>query len=128
LDRLAKKYRDKIQFVFVYCQEFHPSRGEYPIPPAMGSGVIPDLGQIANRAEREERARDFRRLMKGSFRRILVDEDDVGLFSLVQNTYKARVGAHIILVDTNGRIVRNEMGVRATELEMWLQDFWAKSY
>lgn len=69
--------------------------------------VIPALAPTLDRAERELRAREFRRLMKGGVRRILIDEDGDGEdgFSRVQCLYHAkRSGGRILLIDRGRRV------------------------
>jgi hypothetical protein len=122
MEALAKKFQGQVRFVFVYCQEHHPDR-EFTPHPSMYAKIIPALKQTANRAEREERAREFRRQMKGSVRRILIDEDDDSGYSKVQVAYNAQLGARVIVVDTRGQIVRRDGSV--PDLEKHLHELLA---
>jgi hypothetical protein len=110
MEALAEKFQGQVRFVFVYCQEHHPNQ-EFTPNPLMYAKIIPALKQTANRAEREEHAREFRRQMKGSVRRILIDEDDDSGYSEVQVAYSAQLVARVVVVDTRGQIVRRDGSV-----------------
>lgn len=95
-----------MQFVFVYTQENHPDQAMH-VPPGSPVDATPVLSLTTNRAEREQRARKFRRTMKGGARRILVDEDgdEEGMFTKAQCLYHMKsLGGRIFVIDHNRRI------------------------
>lgn len=102
---MAKKLQSKVQFVFVYAQEIHPNQERNALP---GSpvDVIPALSPTINRAEREQRAFEFRRSMKGGVRRLLVDEGGIGGgVTKIQRLYHAEnLGSCFFVIDRNRRI------------------------
>jgi hypothetical protein len=123
MEALAKKYRGRARFVFVYTQEHHANRAFLP-PPQMGLQPIPTLDRTADRFERTQRARDFRTLMHGRVRPILVDEDDEEGFTRVQNAYDARYAARLVVVDQHGMIALDKiegMGAESAVVEECLR-------
>lgn len=105
MEALAKKLQGKVQFAFVYTQEIHPNQERMALP---GSPVevIPALSLTINRAQREQRALEFLRLMNGCARRCLVDEDgDGGGVTKVQLLYHLEtLGGCLYVIDRDRRI------------------------
>jgi hypothetical protein len=106
LEALAKKLQGKVQFAFVYTQEIHPNQ---PMDALPGSPVelLPALSSTRNRAEREQRASEFCRSMKGGIRRILVDEDGDGKggHTRVQCLYHMKsIGGRNFEIDRDRRV------------------------
>jgi hypothetical protein len=119
MEAMAKKYRGKAEFVFVYCRETHPLE-EGGIGSRYfnrDSADIPLLPQTHSRAERVKQAEFFRRKTKTQ-RRILVDED--GQHSVLPSFgLNARAPATLV-VERGGRI-----GFRGTSpalLEQFLRE------
>src|SRR5438093_339915 len=96
MEEVAKKYRDKAEFVFVYCREAHPE-GEA----AGGTRTKKNqpIAQATTPAERNETARQFCDDMRMT-RRILLDAFDdesiQGPYGGLQN--------HTVVVDVEGKI------------------------
>ena len=120
-DALAEKYRGRVEFLFVYCQEVHPE-GERDMsvrPQVPAFQGLPPLTRTRGWEERAERARLFRD-WTGTTRRILVDEDGP---ESVSDRYGG-FGARLIVVDTRGRVAWRSGGLPA-ELDRVLADLLA---
>jgi len=107
MEALAKKLQGKVQFVFIYGQEHHPNQELDGLPGSRIKVNIPALPPTRNRAEREQRAREFRRRMKGEVRRFLIDEDEDGGsgFGKVQHLYKAQLAARIVAINHDRHLI-----------------------
>jgi hypothetical protein len=108
-EAVARKYRDRAEFVFVYCQEAHPDA------PALSTAAGPLAGPTRTWAERAARARTFHDVHQ-SVRRALVDEDGEGS---VAQRYGGRLN-HLVVIGTDGRIVFKQEFANAGPLDTFL--------
>jgi hypothetical protein len=96
LDALAREYRGTAAFLFIYCNEEHPGRGETR---TTSYGKFQALPQVRDRDDRRERARLFQSTVQTS-RRVLVDEDGADSVAALYGI----AGHGIVVVDAQGRI------------------------
>jgi hypothetical protein len=122
MSALAKQLQGQVQFVFVYCQEFHPHQ-EASGPAARDESL---LKQSESHADREKRARQFQRLAESDARRILVDEDGTDGFTRVQSAYHAYFHARTFIVDRGERIVWIKNMAEAADVEKALAELFPK--
>ncbi|HLW67421.1 MAG TPA: deiodinase-like protein [Gemmataceae bacterium] len=114
LDRreaLAKKYRGRVEFAFIYCREAHP---DHPFG-SMAFKSGPNPSQTTNWPDRAKRAQEFQKQFKIE-RRLLVDE--IGE-PTVQHEFGNR-DSEIVVVDRAGDIVLKQQYADTKELEDYL--------
>jgi hypothetical protein len=116
METVAKKYKGKAEFVFVYCREAHPDR---PVKsPASKYGKR--INQARTAAERMETAQLFCQDMKMT-RRILVDE--FGDKS-VQRLYGGMPNPTMV-VDVDGKLALKMPWTNGKALDDFLKKFLA---
>jgi thiol-disulfide isomerase/thioredoxin len=111
-EALAKKYQGKVDFVFVYCQEFHP---DAPAGSTVGATVE---GPTRTWDERAARAKAFRD-SQASARRVLVDEDGT---RSVGEIYGNRPNP-LIVVGPDGQIILKQDFADSVGLDKFLQAY-----
>jgi hypothetical protein len=118
MEAVARKYRDQVEFLFVYCREAHPE-GQRP-----GRGTRTKQGrpiaQAATRIDREATARTFCEDMKMS-RRILVDEFGDRSFQRVFGS----LNNPTVVIDREGKIALKMAWTNGQLLDHFLQPFLA---
>jgi len=102
MDELVERYQDRVDFIFVYCQE-----GPHPF-----GGTVP-----TTKDERLELARKFRETRHGRMQ-ILVDESDS---RSVQKLYGSLQNSAFV-IDVGGRVVAKMRFVEPTDLEKALRE------
>lgn len=117
MEAVAKKYKDRAEFVFVYCREAHPE-GDKRFKTVTKKGE--PIKQATTGAEREETARQFCQDMKLT-RRILVDE--FGNDS-VQRLYGGRPNPTVV-IGVDGKVALKVAWTNGRELDRFLSAFLA---
>jgi len=116
METLARKYRGRVDFLFVYCREAHPD-GDPRVKTRTKKNE--PIKQPKSIEERKRIARQFCADMKMS-RRILVD----GFTDSVQRKYGGRPNPTIVL-DVDGKIALNMAWTNGKRLEAFLTPFLA---
>ena len=97
MDEIARKYKDSIDFVFIYCKEAHPDTAGMILPGTQET--LPALPQTSAGEERSGRARSYCSA-KQPAARVLVDVDGP---ESVQTLYGGQPN-QVVVIDTHGRI------------------------
>jgi thiol-disulfide isomerase/thioredoxin len=118
MEKLAKKYQGKVEFVLVYCQESHPE-GELGEIPRRTRGHKP-IPQPRTVAERRQVAQQFRE-DTGVARQILID--GFGENS-AQRLYGAG-SASVVVIDSDGLIALKMPTTNSDSLDAFLEKFLA---
>lgn len=105
MKHLAEKYAAKVDFVFVYCREGHPSM------------TVP----VDTMEKRTNQARQYAREAKGS-RRVLVDEFED---RSVQALYRADSDS-VFIMDKQGKLLRKLALCNASEIDAFVRDCLAE--
>ena len=116
-EALARKYRDRAAFLFIYCQEAHSGQA---FGSAAASGDLLPLPGTRTWRERADRADQFRR-KKGIARRLLIDEDGE---RSVLHLFGGK-GNPLIVVGRDGRILLKQEIADPAPLGQFLQDYLA---
>ena len=116
MERVAKKYKTKAVFLFVYCREAHPEDGSGGFRGHTRQGkTIPQAKTVA---ERQRMARQFCDDMKAA-RRILVDEFGA---TNVQRRYGGLPNPTVV-VDVDGKLALKMPWTNGTILDGFLATF-----
>jgi hypothetical protein len=118
MEAVAKKYAERVVFLFVYCREAHPTDGPRANNTRTKSGD--KIKQATSRAEREETARTFCEDMKLS-RRILVDEFDG---RSAQRLYGG-LNNPTVVIDVEGTMALKMAWTNGESLDRYLEKFLA---
>jgi hypothetical protein len=111
-EAIARKYGDRVDFVFVYCREAHPNQ-----PFGTLGSDDPSPGQTHTWNERAVRAQSFREEMKVA-RLILVDEDGA---QSVQDQFGGKDNQCIVM-DAHGRIALKQAQADPEALDEFLAE------
>lgn len=117
MEEVAKKHKDKVEFLFLYCREAHPD-GDPRVKTRTKDGKA--IPQATTDKERREMAKAFCDDMKMT-RRILVDEFDN---KSVQRLYGGLPNPTLV-IDVDGKMALKMAWTNGEALDRYLEKFLA---
>jgi thiol-disulfide isomerase/thioredoxin len=114
MDELARKYKGKAEFLFIYCKEAHPDQpGGRTLD---GKEELPALPQTHGGEERARRAESYCSL-KQPAAHVLVDVDGPGS---VQDLYGGGQN-QLVMIDERGRVALKQTTANPHQLDEFLK-------
>ncbi len=116
MDKIDNKYKDRVEFLFIYCKEAHPDAPDMLLPGT--KETLPALPQTSAGEDRSNRARSYCSA-KQPTARVLVDVDGP---ESVQELYGGEPN-QVVVIDAQGRVAFKEgTGRLPGGLDAFLQD------